>query len=141
MGSRRTMPAPSLTAPALRHATSASCRHASRSAKKPPPVQPASSATAPTSAELPQYQRLPHAMGGRMRCRLLTVLQRLAAAADSFVTPRHMVKGMGASDRRIGKGAQNARGYHVDRACNCCVRRELVWGALCSALRVDSYSS
>src|SRR5262249_33940149 len=62
MGSRRTMPAPSLTVPALRHASSASCRHASRSAKKPPPVQPASTASTPTSAELPQYQRLPHAM-------------------------------------------------------------------------------
>src|SRR5262249_55396766 len=64
IGRMRTMPAPSLTVPALRHCTSASWRHGARSAKKPPPLHPANAPRRPRTMEPTRYQRTPHAMAG-----------------------------------------------------------------------------
>ena len=88
----RTMPAPSLTVPALRHSTSASSRHGSRSANMLPPLQPASTPRIPRTPEPTRYQRTPHAMAGRMRWTLLTTLQRFAAARGRWRGHRAMVK-------------------------------------------------
>src|SRR5262245_3898339 len=74
----RTTPGPSLTAPALRHASSASRRHGSRSAKKKPPLQPVSTPRTPKPMEPTRYQRTPRAMAATMRRMLLTTLQRFA---------------------------------------------------------------
>src|SRR4051794_16817541 len=78
IGVMRTIPAPSRTAPDSRHCTSASCRHASRTAKKPPPLHPAMSAMAPMMIAQMAKRRIPHPMRERMRVRLLTLLQGLA---------------------------------------------------------------
>ena len=88
----RTMPAPSLTVPALMHCTSASCRHGSRSAKKLPPLQPASTPRTPRTTKPTRNQRTPHAMTRTMRWTLLTTLQRRVARAPAGPRARKMVK-------------------------------------------------
>src|SRR5262245_22950197 len=80
----RTTPGPSLTAPALRHASSASRRHGSRSAKKKPPLQPVSTPRTPKPMEPTRYQRTPRAMAATMRWMLLTTLQRFGSVARAL---------------------------------------------------------
>src|SRR5215470_8518686 len=75
IGSIRTLPAPSLTEPEVKHAISASLRQDSRSPKNRP-LQPANTASEPRTTELTRYQRTSLTIVWRMRRIPLTPHQR-----------------------------------------------------------------
>jgi hypothetical protein len=101
MASRRTMPIPSVTRPALMHSTSASWRHGSRSAKKNPPVQ-AESIASPAIALARKRRRAPGTMSRENAMHFVNVSSRFSPPGKAPEAPLPMVK-MASPRQQAGK--------------------------------------
>src|SRR5262245_3702367 len=87
IGSMRTLPGPSLTAPELRHAISASRRQASRGSDKNRALQAASTTSKPTTTEPTRTPRTLHTIIPIMHRQVLTPDQCSARAHRILHSP------------------------------------------------------